>query len=156
LYFDIQIKDIKPETPGIKKRRIKNEERKANESKLIAEYLEDQNIAVEAETEGYYFFPIYNGTGKSASDGQQVRVHYKGYFLDGKPYDSSYDRNRPVSFVLGKGEVISGWELAVKKMAVGDKAKVILPSELAFGASERNGVEPYTPMIFELELIEVK
>jgi FKBP-type peptidyl-prolyl cis-trans isomerase len=86
-------------------------------------------------------------------------IHYEGYFLNGKFFDSTHRRNEPLQFVYGhQWQVIGGMEKAIGKMHQGDKALVIIPSELAFGADGSVGgiVPPFTPVVFEIELINVK
>lgn len=97
------------------------------------------------------------GTGEEAKDGHKVTMHYKGTFVDGKKFDSSYDRNQPFSFNLGRGDVIKGFDLGVLGMKVGGKRKVKIPSDLAYGKRGAGGViPPDTDLVFELELLGVK
>lgn len=97
------------------------------------------------------------GTGEEARDGHRVAMHYKGTFQDGRKFDSSYDRNQPFSFSIGKGEVIKGFDLGVLGMKVGGKRKVKIPADLAYGKRGAGGViPPDTDLIFELELLGVK
>jgi len=96
------------------------------------------------------------GTGAVPKPGDQVRVHYVGTFLDGKKFDSSRDRGQPFSFPLGKGRVIKGWDIAVAKMRVGDRCKVTIPFELAYG---ERGMPPTIPaksdLVFDIEFIGI-
>jgi FKBP-type peptidyl-prolyl cis-trans isomerase len=91
--------------------------------------------------------------------GDTVLIHYEGYFLNGNFFDSTHQRNEPLQFVYGQQwQVIGGLEKAIGKMHEGDKALVIIPSEQAFGAdgSVEGIVPPFTPVVFEVELINVK
>lgn len=87
-------------------------------------------------------------------NGDDVQMHYKGTLLDGTVFDSSYDRGTPFSFKLGDGKVIKGWDIVGKTMAKGEKAKVTLKPEYAYGAS---GSPPKIPanatLVFEMELL---
>jgi peptidylprolyl isomerase len=88
--------------------------------------------------------------------GDNIEVHYTGYFEDGKIFDSSVRRGEPISFALGKGQVIKGWDEGLSMMAVGEKARLLIPYELAYG---ENGRPPAIPakanLIFDVELINV-
>jgi peptidyl-prolyl cis-trans isomerase A (cyclophilin A) len=84
-------------------------------------------------------------------------VHYTGYLMDGKIFDSSIERDEPIEFQLGRGMVIKGWEEGIALMQVGDKMRLIIPSELAYGPNGAGGViPPNATLIFDVELVNVK
>lgn len=104
---------------------------------------------------------LKEGSGEQAKTGDGVLVHYVGTLENGTKFDSSIDRNTPFSFVLGlasgEGSVIEGWNLGVLGMKVGEKRKLTIPPELAYGSSGIGGViPPNATLIFEVELLEIR
>ena len=100
------------------------------------------------------------GDGASPTAGQKVVVHYTGWLdADGKPgrkFDSSRDRGAPFSFTLGRGEVISGWDLGVATMRIGGRRTLILPAEHGYGARGAGGaIPPNATLIFDVELLGI-
>ena len=103
-----------------------------------------------------YKFEKENNSQKP-SNGNKVKVHYKGMLLDGTVFDSSFKRNQPIEFTLGIGQVIKGWDEGISLLGIGDKASFIIPSDLAYGASGVGGViPPNATLVFEVELISAE
>ncbi|MGL5111142.1 MAG: peptidylprolyl isomerase [Flavobacterium sp.] len=100
---------------------------------------------------------IQRGSGKKAESGKTVAVHYEGSLENGKVFDSSYPRKKPIEFRLGQGQVIEGWDEGIALLQVGDKARFVIPSDLAYGPSGAGGViPPHATLIFDVELMDVK
>ena len=105
---------------------------------------------------GLIITEIVTGNGDEAAAGQNVTVHYTGWLVDGKKFDSSKDRDEPFEFPLGAGRVIRGWDEGVAGMKVGGKRKLTIPPQLAYGARGAGGViPPNATLVFEVELLEV-
>ncbi len=127
----------------------------AEEKELMAAYLEEHQLQTEPTASGMYYIEQRAGKGNCPAKGKKCKVHYRGTLFDGTKFDSSYDRNEPFEFTLGMGQVIAGWDEGVAMMKKGGKAVFLLPSNLAYG--ERGAgelIKPYTPLIFEVELID--
>lgn len=97
---------------------------------------------------------VEEGTGAVAGRYGKVNVHYTGWLMDGTKFDSSRDRGEPLSFVLGKGRVIPGWEMGIEGMKVGGKRELVIPPELAYGKRGAGSVIPANATLkFEVELV---
>jgi len=97
------------------------------------------------------------GNGEKPSAGQTVSVHYTGLLETGKKFDSSHDRGSPISFPLGQGRVIKGWDEAIALMSKGGKRTLVIPPELGYGEKGAGGaIPPNATLIFEVELVDFK
>ncbi len=106
---------------------------------------------------GLMYVPIKPGEGPAATKGARVRVHYTGVLADGKKFDSSRDRGRPIRFTLGAGEVIPGWDLGITGMKKGEMRRLLIPYHLAYGERGYPGViPPKATLIFDVELVDFK
>jgi len=106
---------------------------------------------------GLRYKMIQKGSGKKAENGKTVSVHYSGSLENGKVFDSSYSRKKPIEFPLGMGNVIEGWDEGIALLQVGDKARFVIPSHLGYGSRGAGGViPPNATLIFDVELMDVK
>jgi len=106
---------------------------------------------------GLKYVDIKTGNGAVPKTGQIVEVHYTGWFSDGKMFQSSKDRGVPISFPLGQGKVVKGWDEGLSTMKVGGVRKLILAPALAYGAAGRAPlIPPNATLVFEVELLSVK
>lgn len=106
---------------------------------------------------GLKYEVIEEGTGAAPSAGDTVVVHYTGTLEDGTKFDSSKDRGVPFEFIIGKGQVIKGWDEGLSTMKVGGKRKLIIPASLGYGSQGAGGViPPNATLLFDVELLNVK
>jgi peptidylprolyl isomerase len=106
---------------------------------------------------GLKYIDIVVGNGDMPQKGQIVAVHYTGFLEDGKKFDSSYDRNSPLEFRIGEGQMIPGFDEGIQTMKKGGKRKLILPPYLAYGSrGMANVIPPNATLIFEVELVDIK
>ena len=106
---------------------------------------------------GLEYIEVEAGIGAQAEAGKVVSVHYTGKFQDGKVFDSSVTRGDPITFPLGKGNVIKGWDEGIALMKVGGKAQLIIPPNLAYGENGSSGViPPNATLVFDVELVSIK
>lgn len=114
-------------------------------------------ITFQSGPEGLEYHVITSGDGVKVQNGQTAVVHYTGWLMNGKKFDSSRDRGNTFEFVLGQGRVIRGWELGVALMKIGDRCLLKLPSTIAYGPRGAGGViPPNATLIFDVEVVGVK
>ena len=130
--------------------------------------LSDEKAKVDAELDkiaagfqkthsGLRYQYIQKGSGKQATKGSKVAVHYKGQLTNGQVFDDSYKRKQPIEFNVGVGQVIEGWDEGIMLLNVGDKARFVIPSHLGYGSRGAGGaIPPNATLIFDVELVDVK
>ncbi|MCF6342541.1 MAG: FKBP-type peptidyl-prolyl cis-trans isomerase [Bacteroidales bacterium] len=134
-----------------------DQQRKDAEQGRIDAYLRGNNIKLSPLESGLYFIETKAGEGRFPVDGDKVKVHYVLHTIEGKLLQSSYQHRQTFDFELGTGAVIQGWEEAVRLMKKGSKATIIVPSKLAYGSKDRSKEIPaYSPLVFDLELLEIE
>ena len=133
------------------------EKREAEQKAKQKELLDSVAAGYEETNSGLRYQILQKGDGKQATQGAMVSVHYKGQLLDGTVFDSSYKRKQPIDFNVGTGQVISGWDEGIQLLKVGDKARFVIPSNLAYGTAGAGGViPPNATLIIDVELMNVK
>ncbi|MDB4605504.1 peptidylprolyl isomerase [Flavobacteriaceae bacterium] len=133
------------------------EKRMAEARAAQKEALDKVSAGFSETTSGLRYQIIQKGSGIKAERGQQVSVHYQGALVDGTVFDSSYKRKEPIEFQLGVGQVISGWDEGLQLLHVGDKARFVIPSDLAYGSAGAGGViPPDAILVFDVELVGAK
>jgi FKBP-type peptidyl-prolyl cis-trans isomerase FklB len=130
------------------------ENNKKNGETFLANNKKQKGVVVTPS--GLQYLVLKEGSGKKPKKTDRVEVHYQGTLLNGDVFDSSIDRGKPMT--MGVGQVIQGWQEALQLMKEGDKWRVFVPSELAYGARGTPGgpIGPNETLIFEIELLKVK
>ncbi len=105
---------------------------------------------------GLTYIVTKNGTGAQLKAGDTIIVNYTGMFTNGEKFDSSFDRGEPISFPLGAGRVIKGWDEGFQHFRIGDHATLIIPASIAYGSSGKGSIPPDTMLIFVVEVVGVK
>lgn len=133
------------------------QEREAAAKKQQEELLGELSQGFEETSSGLRYKFISEGSGDKAEKGKTVAVHYKGMLADGTVFDSSYKRKQPLEFPLGKGHVIKGWDEGISLLREGGKARLVVPSNLAYGSRGAGGViPPDATLVFDVELVKIK
>ncbi len=114
--------------------------------KVNEEFVTSNNIKIQLTKQG---------KGKSLNKGDKVKVHYKGYLVDGRVFDSSLERNQPFEFVLGMNQVIAGWDQSFLFLKVGDQAKITIPPDFGYGDTPMPKIPAGSYLVFDVEIIEV-
>jgi|GEM_PF-1618390 len=154
--MNVKLVAVVDEAEADKRNGVSSRDPELDEQKLMAVYLRKKKISAQPSGEGLYFFPQKEGSGAAPEAGKTVVVRYRGSFLNGQAFDQP---RGPVEFSWGaERQMLRGLELAVSKMKSGGAATVLLPSRLAFGkdGSGDGRVKPWTPVLYEIELMEVK
>lgn len=139
------------------------------EAGKIEGYIKKNNLEVQTTSSGLKYKVEKEGTGNKPNVGDTVVVHYTGKFLGGKVFDTSvkaeaekakvYNQMRepydPIRIPIGVGAVVPGWDEGLALLSKGAKATLVLPSKLAYGENGSMGIQPYTPLSFEVEIIDI-
>jgi FKBP-type peptidyl-prolyl cis-trans isomerase FklB len=153
----VSVEDIKSAVDDVNQRLQKQQNQAAGQHAAEGEQFLGENSAREEVTvtdSGLQYEVLESGEGDSPTASSKVRVHYHGTLIDGTVFDSSVNRGEPIEFDVGG--VISGWTEALQLMSTGDKWKLFIPHELAYGANGAGGaIGPYQALIFEVELLAV-
>lgn len=148
LLFDIEFVKIMPSP----------EELKQLEEQTIQKYIKDNNLTTQKTASGMHYVITQTGTGPNAIAGKKIKANYTGMLLDGKKFDSNIDSSfnhvTPLTFELGKKNVIAGWDEGFTLLNKGAKAKLIIPSVLAYGKQAQNNIPSNSILVFDVELLD--
>ena len=130
--------------------------REEEAKKAAQEALDNLAAGFDQTDSGLRYKIIQKGSGVQAEKGKSVSVHYEGSLDNGQVFDSSYRRKDPITFTLGIGQVIQGWDEGIALLHEGDKARFVIPSYLGYGERGAGGViPPNATLVFDVELVKV-
>lgn len=125
--------------------------------KTIDQHLAKQNVNPDTTNSGVRIHVKELGKGPKPTAGDSIVVHYNGTLLSGEKFDSSYDRNQPISIPVGVGQVIRGWDESLLQLPEGTKATLYIPSPLGYGPQQASEVlKPNSILVFDVEVLDVK
>jgi FKBP-type peptidyl-prolyl cis-trans isomerase len=161
LVYDVDILDVKTKAESEKEKiesqkaeQMKSDSLKNAEPALLDKYLKDNKITAKPQPSGLYYIQTLAGTGPKAEAGKTVKVNYTGKLLDGKVFDSS--KGAPLEFTIGRSQVIRGWDEGISMMKQGGKATLVIPSAIGYSDRDMGVIPPYSTLVFDVELVEVK
>ncbi len=135
------------------------------EKSLIDSYISENNINIAPDADGLYYIEQVPGTGELIKTGDSVGVYYTLFFLTGEQLQSNVEADTPYRLRIGSYEVIEGWSLGLRYMKLGTKARILLPSSLAYGpmgygyydyyGNYYSVIPGYTPLLYQMEVVEL-
>ena len=124
--------------------------------RVVAEMWKVDSTLFKTTASGLKYAIISQGEGPAVEANKVVTVHYSGYLQDGTMFDSSVERDEPIMFVVGQGQVIPGWDEGMQLLKKGDKARFVIPPKLGYGETSLEKIPANSTLIFDTEIIEVK
>lgn len=161
LIYEVKVESVKTLQEVKDEMKKKASQQNEVDDKILQEYFTKNNLHPTKTASGLYYIMEQEGVGASPAKGQAVTVNYTGRTLDGKVFDSNVDpalgHPEPFTFILGAGQVIDGWDEGVALMKKGGKAKVYIPSSMAYG---EQGREPHIAknaiLMFDIEVTNIE
>ncbi len=154
--FRVKLKSITPKSVHDSLQRALDIEYRRQEFERIEAFLKQNNMDVMPTENGAYMVTSKAGTGNFPERGDTVYVNYTGRLLDGKIFDQSSDKGAPFKFVLGTNMVIQGWEECMPLLNTGAVARMVIPSDLGYGANDYGALPGYSTLVFDVEIVAVK
>ncbi len=124
--------------------------------RVVAEMWKVDSTLFKTTASGLKYAIISQGEGPAVEAGKVVTVHYSGYLQNGTMFDSSVERDEPIMFVVGQGQVIPGWDEGMQLLKKGDKARFIVPPQLGYGEMVLEKIPVNSTLIFDTEVIDIK
>jgi len=123
------------------------------EQMQIKNFMDENGFSGEPTQTGLYYFPSVEGEGDNIPSGSRVELYYKGYFLDGRVFDSNLEAENPLSVTIPSDFLIQGWNEAFQLMKKGSKGTLIVPYDKAYGAEGSDAISPYMTLVFDMEIV---
>jgi len=155
LIFYIKIKSIIDMNMFNKEKKLSELSKAEQETELLENYLKNANISIKPTNTGLYYIEEKEGYGETPKPGDTLVINYTGKFVNGKIFDTSLNRGKPIKFKYGYGSVIKGWEEGLSFMKKGGKAQFIIPSHLGYGETAYGPIPPFSTLIFDIELVDI-
>lgn len=124
--------------------------------RIVAEMWDVDSTLFKTTASGLKYAIISAGEGPAVEANKVITVHYSGYLENGTMFDSSVERDEPISFVVGQGQVIPGWDEGMQLLKKGDKARFIIPPQLGYGEMALEKIPANSTLIFDTEIVDVK
>ncbi|HMT29564.1 MAG TPA: FKBP-type peptidyl-prolyl cis-trans isomerase [Bacteroidia bacterium] len=156
LTFHVKLNQIIPKSVHDSLERAMDVELRRKEFERIEIFLKQNNMDVMPTENGAYMVTSRQGSGEFPVKGDTVYATFTGRLLDGTIFDQSEDKKAPFKFVLGTNMVIQGWEECVPLLNKGAVARMVIPSDLSFGAQKYGTLPPYSTLVFDIEILEIK
>lgn len=154
--FHVSLQRIIPKSVNDSIKMARDIELRRREFEMIEAFLKQNNMDVMPTQNGAYLSISKGGNGPYPVAGDTVFVEYTGRLLDGTVFDSSVGAEKPFSFVLGTQSVIQGWEECIPLLNKGSIARMVIPSDLAYGAEDYRELKGYSTLVFDVEITDVK
>lgn len=161
IIYEVKLVSIKSEEEMRKEQETAAAKQKIEDEKLLQGYFAQNKLSPVKTASGLYYIMEKEGTGSTPTPGQQVTVNYTGRTLDGTVFDSNQDEKfqhkQPFPFTIGRGQVITGWDEGVALMKKGGKAKMFIPSTLAYGQNSPSPqIAPNSILVFDVEVLKIE
>lgn len=138
---------------------ISSQNKRSPEEQELGSQVADENVndlPIAQDIDEFTIETLEEGEGVESKEGDTLVVDYHGTFVDGTVFDSSYQRGEPFVFTVGTGSVIQGWDIGMLGMKVGEKRRLMIPSDLAYGPDDYSSIPGGSGLIFEVELHEIQ
>lgn len=153
--YEVKLLEVKSEEEFMADIQKTKETMIADSRKALEDYIASNAIAVAPESSGIYIIPMEKGKGQCPKEGDKVEVDFSATLLNGQSVGSTFDSPEKLSFVLGEGSTIKGWEEIVSKMHLGERVKAIIPFDMAYGEHSVGLIPSYANLVYDIKLLKI-